>query len=277
MSESNVDNPQLSAEEVEQAEAQAAFSASFNDEVRVEETPTEVVETEDVAVDDAVVDGEPVVLEETPEALGLTNEQLTAMLAKVPELENMTNTEIRKLHGKLGEFNRVLQDLKTSKTTAPSIHLQGAKLKSLHAEYPDLAELLEKDLSELTATSEAHAQNEDFDARVNKVKEDLSQQMQVNLLQLQHRDFATVTKTDDFKVWAQTLPEEDRAKLNDSWDAMYLGEKISDFKAWRDKKQTGMNSRQERLRNAITPKGTTKPPTPQAMTMEDGFAAAFRK
>jgi hypothetical protein len=285
--EQQVVDPQTTVEQDSQAE-QDAFSASFNTEARADEAPAQVENTEvatETAEVTAEVEGAQAAETEAPKAedVGVTTEQLTAMLAKLPkmeEAEQMTTAEIRKLYGKLGEINRVVQDLqKNGEGGKPAVKLAGANLKRLHEQYPDLAELLAEDLNE-SASGASETQTQDtsnLDERVAQVKNDLSKEMQHNLLMIQHRDYPAVIQSDEFKVWIQTLPQEEQVKLNDSWDAMYLGEKFTEFKGWRDKKQTGTNQRRERLERAITPIGTQKALVPQAQTEQDGFNAAFNK
>jgi hypothetical protein len=275
--------------EVESAEESAAFAASFDNEVRADEAPaTEetVVEAEaETETGDATgeLEAETVQTEDaTPEEkVGVTAEELTAMLAKLPGLEetnNMSTAEIRKLHGKIGEINRSLIELqKSNQGNSAPVKLAGVTLKRLHEEYPELAELLAQDLNESgTAGEEAAQPSVNFDEKVAQVKEDLTKEMQTNLLRIQHRDFLTVIQSPDFSVWKQTLPAEDQAELDNSWDAMYLGEKITAFKDWHAQKQTGANQRKERLSRAITPRGNAAPLKPLPMTEEDGFNAALK-
>ncbi|HYN54396.1 MAG TPA: hypothetical protein VES38_06800 [Methylotenera sp.] len=284
--ENEVIETQNTVEEVNEAE-QSAFSASFNTEARADEAPAEVQNTEEVEtqnqVANEVTDAQAEVTD-TPEAkVGVTAEELTAMLAKLPkieEAEQMTTAEIRKLHGKLGEFNQALQELKKNGSNKPAVNLAGNTFKRLHEEYPDLAEILAADLNETGASNngaEATQFNSNIDERVAQVREDLSKEMQTNLLLLQHRDYPKVIRSDEFNVWKQTLPTEEQQKIDDSWDAMYLGEQLTAFKDWSGKKQTGTQERRERLERAITPKGTQKALVPQAQTEQDGFNAAFNK
>lgn len=273
----------VASQEVTQADEQAGFDASFT-EARADEAPAQKVEqsnTEEtnanVVTDTAQAEKETVAPEEKA---GLTAEQLTAMLAKLPkidEVENMTTAELRKVHGKFGEINRALQDLqKNAQNNKPSLNLSEAKFKRLAEEYPDLAELLSEDFKELGVANTQQSDG-DFEQSVAAVKEDLSKQMQHNLLLIQHKDYPTVVASDEFKVWAQTLPPEEQQELNNTWDAMYLGEKLSSFKDWLNKKQSGSQQRQERLQRAVLPQGKQAAPTATAMTEEDGFALAFKR
>ena len=293
--EQDVENDQPTAKEIEDAEIAAAFSASFDTDARADEAPATEQSTDEVAEETQIADDEVPADAETeapPEVkAGVSEEQLTAMLAKMPkieELETMTTAEIRKVHGKIGEINRALQELQKNGTSKqPGIKLTGANFKRLHEEYPDLAELLAEDLNESgareqTAETEAAPQqsplqsNENFDERVAEVKQELYKNMQTSLLLMQHKDYTQVFGSDEFKVWAQTLPADDQSKLEESWDAMYLGEKFTEFKQWRTHKQTGAQERKSRLDRAIVPTGTQAAIKPQAQSLQDGFNAAFK-
>jgi hypothetical protein len=264
-------------EDQEVAEESASFAASFNDDVRVDETPTEPVEEAEPAEAQAEAP------EPSAEVAGVTQEQLTAMLAKLPkidEVENMTASEMRKVYGKLGEFNRTLQELqKASAEHKPSVKLTSTSFKRLSEEYPEIAEILAADFNDsgVSGGSNDVSQLEPLvTQRVAQVQDQLQKEMQTNLLTIQHRDYLSVVQSDDFKVWMQTIPAEDQEKIGNTWDAMYLGEKISSFKEWRDKKTESSMNRKQRLERAITPKGLQQKAQQAALSEQDGFMAAFR-
>lgn len=273
--------------QVTASEEQAGFDASF-DNARADEAPATNAEQAQAEANPEQADtesaGEPIQTEAPAANIGLSAEQVTAMLAKLPkieEVETMTTQELRKVYGKFGEVNQALKELQASmqNSNKPSLNLSEAKFKRLSEEYPELAELLSEDLKEIGVASSQQAQIDPnvIEERVATVKEDLARQMQHNLLLLQHKDYPKVVASDDFKVWAQTLPEEDQQELNNSWDAMYLGEKLSSFKDWLNKKNSGTTQRRERLERALIPQGKQAAPTPSAMTEEDGFMLAFKR
>ncbi len=273
--------------EVTASEEQAGFDASF-DNARAEQAPAELAEPAQTEANpeqaEAKSNDEPSHAEAPAANVGLSAEQLTAMLAKLPkieEVETMTTQELRKVYGKFGEVNQALKELQASmqNSNKPSLNLSEAKFKRLSEEYPELAELLSEDLKEIGVASSPQAQIDPnvIEERVATVKEDLARQMQHNLLLLQHKDYPKIVATDEFKVWAQTLPEEEQQELNNSWDAMYLGEKISSFKDWLNKRNSGTTQRRERLERALIPQGKQAAPTPSAMTEEDGFMLAFKR
>lgn len=283
--EANDLESQHTAQEVAQAEESAAFSASLNSEVRADKAPTEQENTEEAEVIDAseatlseadAVDDKPI-----EQQVGLTPEQLTAMLAKMPkieEIEQMTSAEIRKIHGKFGELNRALLELQKNGQTQQQakVSFNGASFKRMQAEFPELAEILAEDFNNL-GTADSPQSNEVIESRVAQVREELSKDMQKSLLLIQHKDAPQLLVSDDYKVWKQTLPDEERAKLDDSWDAMYIGEKLTEYKSWYAAKNSGTQERRDRLQRAITPRSTQAALKPQAMTELDGFNMAFKK
>lgn len=283
--EANDLESQQTAQEVAQAEESAAFSASLNGDVRADEAPTEQENTEEAEVTNAseatlseadAVDDKPI-----EQQVGVTPEQLTAMLAKMPkieEVEQMTSAEIRKIHGKFGELNRALLELQKNGQTQQQakVNFNGASFKRMQAEFPEIAEILAEDFNNF-GTADNTQSNEVIESRVAQVREELSKDMQKSLLLIQHKDAPQLLVSDDYKVWKQTLPDEERVKLDDSWDAMYIGEKLTEYKNWNAAKNSGTQERKERLQRAMTPKGTQAALKPQAMTELDGFNMAFKR
>jgi hypothetical protein len=287
MLEENEVIEQPTAEQTAQAESaeEAAFTASLSNEVRADDAPTdsddEAEELADSDNDEGTEDleAEAAQADEAEEKQEPSDaDKLATLIAKMPkidELENMTQAEIRKVHGKIGEINRIVQDIQKNQGNNAGVNLSGVKLKRLQEEYPELAELLSQDLSESGNTTST-TQTANFGEEVAKVREDLSKEMQANLLTIQHRDWHEVIQSPDFAAWKQTLPEADQNVLDNSWNAIELGEKLTQFKSYSSQRQAGATQRKQRMERAITPKGTTAPIKQLPMTEEDGFAAAFR-
>jgi hypothetical protein len=289
------DQQEVTAEELSQQEADesAGFAASFGEQARGDEPPAE--EQNEPEEQEAGEAQEEAVAEQAADeaggeadsrVAGVTEEQLTAMLAKLPkieELETMTTAEIRKLHGKFGDINRTLQELQKGNAAKPGVRLAAAKLTRLQENFPELAEMLAEDLNdsaELGGSPSVDVEalvNQQVDEKVKAAREEMEQRMQMNLLKIQHRDCFEIPKSDEWKVWLQTLPADEQEKIGDSWDADYLGSKLTEFKSWRDTKHQGSQQRKARLERAITPKGVAQAVKPAVMTEEDGFAAAFKR
>lgn len=265
----------------DEADESAGFSASFDG---ASEAPPVEQEESRPEEDAAAPEEQEAGAEEAHESTvpGVNEQQLLAMLAKLPkidEVEQMTAAEIRKLHGKFGEVNRALQELRSSGTQHARLNV--SNLKRVAENYPELAEMLAEDLSE----SGASASQVDVDALVNQRvnerlqadREEMDRKMQVSLLTIQHRDWMKLKDSAEFGVWAQTLPQEEQQQLAETWDATYLGDKFTEFKEWLGKRTQGADQRKERLQRAVAPKGGAPVVKPGVMTEEDGFAAAFSR
>lgn len=256
--------------ETAEANEQAGFASSFGEEVRADEAPAD----SDPEQEQQEERGEEGVAEEEA---GLTAEELTAMLAKIPKIdqvEQATAAEIRKLHGKLGEFNRHLQELKTARTGAGK--LDASKLKRLNEDYPELAQILADDLNEAGFDTTSQQPAIDYSQQMAQVKDEMYKDMQKNLLLIQHQDVFDVVATDEYRVWKQTQPAEVQQQLDTSFDAMFLGKQITAFKEWRGKKSTGTQQRQTILERALNPKGAQPKAKSVALSELDGFMAAFK-
>jgi hypothetical protein len=320
----------LKQEEVEQEEQQqtdlaqdaaeesAAFDASFEEEARGDEPPAtepeksteeesgETAESTEIAeaqADESTEEQPPIVF------AGMTEAQLTATLAKIPALEQTSQAEMRKLHGKLGEFNRTLQELQKSGTNRTSVKVAKEQLKRLNEEFPEIAEMLAEDLSGFDLSGSGVTES-DISPKVEKLVADgitavttnLERDMKVSLLKIQHGENfqsllyeqeqvtedgvikirpkkdenGNLIQQPDFAVWLQTQPEAERTKIEDTWDPVYLSGKLTEFKDWRNKKQQRSQNRQGRLRNAISPNTSGAPARTGPPTEEDGFNSVFK-
>lgn len=253
-------------------EDDAAFDAGFA-EARGEELPTQPEPEKRAEESTAPVEAEqpaqePVV--EEPLYAGMTESQLKAALAKVGEVDEVKQ-QVRQAFGKLGELNQKLMAAQTA-----TAKLSPGQLKRMTEEFPEIAKILEEDLSSLSIggqqTFDPSPLQSEFKTQLEKIKAE----QEVKLLTMAHRDWREATSSDDFKVWAQTLPQDERQKLNDSWDALYLSDKITEFKSWKEKAQTStQQQKQNRLAAAVTPTGVPKA-TPTTINDDDAFMAGFR-
>lgn len=253
------------------ADFAAGFAEARGDEPPAQEAvePEQQEELEAQPAEEAAAveeDDGVVTVEEQPVIAGVTEEQLTSMLAKIPE----TSSEIRKVYGKIGELNQRLQALDSKR-----LQLSPEKMTRLRADYPELAEALAADLSEMIVPSGPQFDDKAFDERVAAVEEKIKRETELKFLTRAHRDWQTVVASDEFAVWAQTLPEEDQNALRQTWDSIYVSDKLDEFKAWKQNRQTATQTRQKRLEQAVTPQGTpaTAPPV---ITEDDEFLAGWK-
>ena len=289
------DEEQDQEEQLSQAEAEesAAFAASFG-EVRGDEphadqgddaeqsaAGAEAAEQEGDSQEEQAGEAQ----QQEPEQIvfaGLTESQLAEKLAKIDVIEQMSSAETAKLHGKIGELNGTLKELQRNGNNRAAMKVAKDQFKRLSEDYPEIAEMLAEDLSGLDFAGGGGGLSEDVveqrvTERVSEVKEELSREMQMNLLKIQHRDYVDVYASDQFRTWLQSQPKEEQEKIENSWDAVYLSEKLTEFKSWRNEKQNTSAQRQQRLRNAIPPKTTQGAVKAGPASEEDGFNSVFKK
>ena len=126
--------------EAEQQEFDKAFNAAMSDEElpvvedvkQVEETPPEAPVEEEVVERVEVIDG-------------FTKEELKEHLALIPKLQKALDTTNGTYGNKIAELNNAIESLKAAPVTGES-KASGISLDALKQEYPDIAELLAKDL-----------------------------------------------------------------------------------------------------------------------------------
>ena len=97
---------------------------------------------------------------------------------------------------------------------------------------------------------------------------------ETKLLSVMHPDWKSIPSTPEFAQWKGTLAPDELQVVNDSWDALSVGDALTKFKAWKAQTVQAKQQRQSRLEAAVTPRGTRQP-TP-SMTEQDAFLAGFK-
>lgn len=233
---------------------------------------------------------------------GLSSDQLKELLARVPDIERKLEAQMQKVTGKLGEFNRTLQQLQTSGRSADSATARKIvvdRLKRTREMYPDLADAIASDLSEVfnTAPEATSGQAEApqapasgptpqdiarfVEAKAQEAQRNAVRHYEERMLTQRHPDWVETARTAEFKLWAETLPPDDRQKLVTSEDAIYVAGKLDAYKAFREQQANRTGARrdgaQRRLAQAVTPtSGGTGQSTP-AQSEEDAFLAGFAR
>lgn len=223
---------------------------------------------------------------------GMTETEVKALLDRVPNIEKSVATEISRVFGRFGDIQRELKALQAGRV--PQQKISKGALKRLNAEFPELADILEQDLSEIIAaeTPAVEAKPDgafnpaEFEAKVtasvNSTVEKIREGFEKKMLTVLHSDWETVVKKNEFGDWLKSLPEADRSKYFYSDDAMVAAEAIARFKAWKPKpadkpaEKPKVNvKKQERLEQAITPAGEGTAP---ATTIDDeaAFVSGFK-
>jgi hypothetical protein len=263
-----------STEQEDVAAFEAGFSEARGDESPISETTEEVSTTEPEPAAEPEPTPEP---EPEPEIVlaGMTEEQLKSVLAKAGEVDDL-KSQVRNLFGRLGEVNGRLQQ--QAQVANQTRRIGADQLQRLRASYPDLADDLAEDLSNIALGGGQTVQEFDSSALKQEFSQELERIKQANeakLLSIKHRDWVDVRASDDFKLWEQTLPTEVYHELNNSWDAVYLADKFDEFKEWRAKAIESKNQKRDRLSAAITPtRGNAR--STHTVADDDAFLAGFK-
>lgn len=246
----------------------AMFEAAFA-EARGDELPTDRVNSE-TEVEDAV---------DTQDSNGddeesVSQDDAVEALAKLPELENMTQAEIRKIYGKFGEMQQAINSIKSQSATQPG---KGKVVvtEAFREEYPELAEMMEgfEVQGSMSGNNNYHEESETkFNAQMQTVKNEF----ETKLLTLQHDDWKEVANSQAFNEWVNKQDAETQQTLSESWDASYISRKLTEFKKTAPKdKATTLRNNNARLEDAVTPKGGQS--TPRTVSDTDAFEAGFKK
>lgn len=223
--------------------------------------------------------------EDAPVIGGLTETQIKALLARVPDLENKTNAEIRKLYGKIGEIGGSLKQFQENQVQSrPTRKIDASALKRLNEEFPDLANRLAADLTDLYGPEAEpkpgpkgqeprgqETQEINLEQRVAVVQEE----MQKDLLTFLHKDWVETANSDDFKLWFSSQPTEKR-KYYDSPKAVVVAEALNVYKEQREKSQKAAEKNKKRLEESVVPEGTPGPKA-HALTPEEQAERGFNR
>lgn len=202
---------------------------------------------------------------------GYTEEELRKKLERIDELDKLKERDA-KVFGTLGSLKQSIDAIKSQPQPQTKMNISKDSLKRLSTEYPELAEALAGDLSDAMVSQSFDSSQVDkvVDARMEKASKDYESK----LLTVMHPDWKSVVRTDEFATWRNTLSAEDQHDLDNSWDAISLGERFTAFKQWKSKSAQTQQSKQQRLEAAITPKGGALPTSKQSD--EDAFLAGFK-
>lgn len=275
---------EVQEEQSQEVSEQLAFEAGFNNEPV--ETPAPVAEP--APAEEAAPEAAEPAAEETPaeperNQWGYTDEEMKTLLskaAKVDEIERNLENERQKIYGKLGEYNRTIQQMQTANKGGD---LTPRQLNHLRGEFPELAALLEKDFGEAqaapaqTAATQAQPAFDPaiIDERLSQTSDALSKQYEKRLLTMQHPTWADDVKTDEFKTWVALQPVEYQHQLDSSWDALFIADGLNKFKTWRETAQSAANKKTARLERAVVPTGVT-PAAPPAMDENELLMAGWK-
>lgn len=279
--EVNEETQQGATDVVDNAEqTSASLSAGFNKVRGVKDEPADKADESDPPP--AKAEDDTSVVEEAPQVEPLSQEELRAALSKLPELEQfkgLTSGELQKLHGKMGEFNRTLQNLQSAGKPANS-EAHKAALAKLTDEYPELAETM-KPLFEAASPGVSTEQITSIvQEQVGKVKAETDKSIAELLAQIalteEHPDWKKLPSTPAYAAWIKSKPPEFQQEFNNTWDTGFVAKGLTEFKQWRDTTYAKQQQKQDRLAGAVTPTGV---PSRDSRRLPDsaGLSAGFNR
>lgn len=210
---------------------------------------------------------------------GMTEDQLKELLEKAAEVDKLREQQA-KVFGSLGSLKQSIDQLRNQpRPTATAVQVTKEKLKRLSETFPEMAEMIAEDLNGVLAggapASVDPAQFEELvEQKLSTKLQQTQQQFEARVLSVMHPDWKTVVPSPEFNQWKQSLPEEVREELDSSWDAEFIGSKLSEFKDWKSKTAASQQAKQRRLEAAIAPRGSAQPP---AQSDDDAFIAGFKQ
>lgn len=229
---------------------------------------------------------------EEPRFAGLKESEIKTLLAKAAEVDNLKD-QIQKLHdrtaGKIGNLSQALKDLQ-SKPTARAAKIAKDQLKSLSKDFPELAERLAEDLSNIEfggAAGAALVDPVEIEKRVEAKLAEIEFRADVKRLDTAHPDRKEIIASDAYRTWFALQPAEAQEMIRTSRSADFAIDAFNAFKSWRDRpnepapKQEeaakAAKQRDKRLEDAMTPSGASADAGKKVLTPEEAFEAGLKK
>ena len=101
----------------------------------------------------------------------------------------------------------------------------------------------------------------------------MTQGYESKLLAMAHPDYQQVTQTNEFGQWLGLKDAKEQQTIIGSRDALYVSNKLNEFKNWRDEKT--QPNKQDRLKRAVVPDGVAS--DRREMSGEEAFLAGFKR
>lgn len=232
---------------------ESAFEAGFNGTDITPVAPEETGETPEVKSEPTP---EPQVAE-APKALTEAD-----MKAALDLFGSRFGGHLDKVFGTLGEVKQKIKELESLKEKATGISPKARE--RLSNEFPELAGLLfdTEDAASAPAIPAVETPKKEEEVVQPPPGNEVMSPEQIverRLLKRDHPDWESVVQTPAFIAWTDTLAQADRDRIRETWDADYVSEKLTEFKA--KMKELGESQAQNnqnkktRLDAAVVPRG----------------------
>lgn len=226
MEQVNSSTQTISDEQVEEQAFEAGFNATDIEPIVTQaEKPTENAEATPAEKEEAKEE------EKLPEKRLLNEDDLAAIENK---MKGDFGKNFDRVFGKIGEISQKLAELQNMRAQATSLSPKARE--RLRDEFPELETLLFDDDSKEESTPKGNTPE-----RVDQLppqseqtienKLSAEQLVERRLLKRDHPDWEQVVYSPDFVRWVDTLPAAEKEQLRSSWDADYVSQKLTEFKA----------------------------------------------
>ncbi len=265
--------------EAEQQAADEQESAAFNagfESVRAGSEgydPPEQRE-EESAEEGAAPEAEQQEHEEALAGLGLTASEIKSLLQRAAKVDSIEDA-LGKAHGKIGELNRTLQELKTSvqrppQQPAPAGEYEEEALTEFESTFPEFVPAVEararRIAQEVMQQSAQSGQPEDPEA--------ISKAVNLAVMDATHKGWRDTVASQDFDLWITAQPDDVRQTYATTWDHNELGGILGKFADSRRYAVDRTTRSKQRLEAAITPDSRSSRVS-HAATEMDAMQAGF--
>jgi hypothetical protein len=204
---------------------------------------------------------------------GLTETEIKNLFQRVAKVDDL-EAQLRKAHGKLGEFNASLQELRKS-PPAESFSFSPEStddpdLKQYMEDFPEFAKLAQHIAGQMAQK----IVGERFQEAQTQQNE---QQMQYEMAMMEqtHPGWTSVVQSQDFEVWLAAQPDALRETFATAATARELSPILGSFKNTQQQRTTKTARNNDRLFRAVTPTGTSQVSS-NGLSDDDAFEAGFK-
>lgn len=268
---------EMAAPVVADEQSLAPVDAPVVEEAKVEEAKAETPEV-------------PAVPERKEIIQGYTEEEITAKLAQIEKLQRAIDSTNGTYGTRLAEQQKRIEELQQQRQEMAK--LSPKKLSRLKEQFPEIAEILEQDLSEYAIQGESQPTfdsskfEEALNTKAQALEERISkkeQELEIRALTRAHRDWQDVAsfettqdgrinwRNPEFGKWVATQPVDVQQNILNSNDADYLSDRLTEFKE--AIKPKAVEKKKLDLAAAVIPRGVGGRATSNDLDDEE---AAFR-
>lgn len=222
---------------------------------------------------------------------GLKESEIKTLLSKAAKVDEI-EARMQKLHdrtaGTIGNLSQALKDLQ-SRPTAKAAKIAKDQLKNLSKDFPELAERLAEDLSniELGGAASHLVDPGEIEQMVETKLAQIQFKADVKRLDTAHPDRQQMVASDAYRTWFALQPAEAQDLIRTSRSADFAIDAFNAFKSWRDRPNEPAQKEQEaakaakqrdkRLDDAMTPSGAPADSGKKSLSDEEAFLAGMKK